>query len=70
MEGRRLELVKEFKYLDFTWTNKMSLKPTIDKTIENIQRAFCKLKWLKGGKALSTDVSRRCFFAYSYSHFA
>ena len=70
MEGQRLEVVKEFKYLGFTWTDKMSLKPTIEKTLENIQRTFCKLKWMKGGKTLSTEVLRRCFFAYSFPYFA
>jgi len=44
MESQRLELVKEFKYLGFAWTNKMSLKPTIDRTRENIQKTFCKLR--------------------------
>jgi hypothetical protein len=70
MEGQRLKLVKEFKYLGFTWTNKMSLKPTIDRTLENIQRTFSKLKWMKGGRTLSTDVLRKCFFAYSFPYFA
>ena len=70
MEGRRLNLVKEFKYLGFTWTNKMSSKPTIDRTLENIQRTFSKLKWMKGGRTLSTDVLRKCFFAYSFPYFA
>jgi hypothetical protein len=57
MESQRLKLVKEFKYLGFTWTSKMSLKPTIDETLENIQKTFCKLRWMKGGKALSKNVS-------------
>jgi hypothetical protein len=70
MESKRLKLVQEFKYLGFTWTSKMSLKPTIDKTLENIQRTFCKLRWMKGGKALSKDVLRKCFFAYSFPYFA
>ncbi|CAF2267304.1 unnamed protein product [Rotaria magnacalcarata] len=56
MEGKKLEVVKEFKYLGFTWINKMSLKPLIDKTLENIQRTFSKLRWMKGGKTLSKDV--------------
>ena len=42
MQGQRLELVKEFKHLVFTWTNKMSLKPTIDRILENIQKKFTK----------------------------
>jgi len=70
MEGQKLELVKEFKYLGFTWTSKMSLKATIDRTLENIQRTFSKLKWMKGGKTLSKEVLRRCFFAYSFPYFA
>ena len=70
MEGQRLDLVKEFKYPGFTWTNRMSLKPTVHKTLENIQRTFIKLIWMKGGKALSKEVLRRCFFAYSFPYFA
>ncbi|CAF3510010.1 unnamed protein product [Rotaria socialis] len=69
MDGKKLEVVKEFKYLGFAWTNKMFLKPTIDKTLENIQRTFSKLRWIKGGKTVSTDVLRRCFFAYSFPYF-
>jgi hypothetical protein len=70
MEGRRLNLVKEFKYLVFTWSNKMSSKPTINRTLENIQRTFSKLKSMKAGRTLSTDVLRKCFFAYSFPYFA
>ena len=70
MQGQRLELVKEFKYLGFTWTNKMSLKPTIDRILENIQKTFTKLRWMKGGKRFSKDMLRRCFFAYSFPYFA
>jgi hypothetical protein len=70
MESQRLEIVKEFKYLGFIWTNKMSLKPTIDKILENIQKTFCKLRWMKSGKALSITVLHRCFFAYSFPYFA
>ena len=61
MEDQRLEIVKEFKYLGFIWTSKMSLKPTIDKILENIQKTFFKLKWMKSGKALSTAVLRSVF---------
>jgi len=70
MEGQKLEEVKEFKYLGFTWTSKMSLIPTIDKTLENIQKSFSKLRWMKAGKTLSKEVLRRCFFAYSFPYFA
>ena len=70
MQDQRLELVKEFKYLGFTWTNKVSLKPTVDSILENIQKTFTKLRWMKGGKRLSKDVLRRCFFAYSFPFFA
>jgi hypothetical protein len=70
MEEQQLEAVKEFKYLGFTWTDKLSLKPTIDKTLENIQRTFSKLRWMKGGKTLSKEVLRKCFFAYSFPYFA
>ncbi|CAM4925072.1 unnamed protein product, partial [Rotaria socialis] len=68
MDGKKLEVVKEFKYLGFAWTNKMSLKPTIDKTLENIQRTFMKYSFsgrsvivpTKYGDVLgyATDLSR------------
>ena len=45
------------------WTSKMSLKPTIDKALENIQRTYIKLKWMKGGRTLSKEILRKCFFA-------
>ncbi|CAF3459733.1 unnamed protein product [Rotaria socialis] len=41
MKSHQLLEVKEFKYLGFTWTNKMSLKPNIDKALENIQKTYC-----------------------------
>lgn len=70
MEGQKLEIVKEFKYLGFIWTNKMSLKPTIDKTCDNIQKTFSKLRWMRSGRTLSTETLRKCFFAYSFPYFA
>ena len=70
MENHKVELVKGFKYLGFLWTSKMSLKPTIDKALENIQRTYIKLKWMKGGRTLSKEVLRKCFFAYSFLYFS
>ncbi len=70
MAGQKIELVSEFKYLGFTWTSKLSLKPTIDKCMSNIQRSLGKLKWLRGGRTVSTEVLRQCFFAYTFPHFA
>ncbi len=70
MLGQRIAIVDTFKYLGFTWTSKLSLKPTVDKSLENIQRSLAKLKWLRSGKTISKDVLRRCFFAYSFPHFA
>lgn len=70
MQGKKLVQVKEFKYLGFIWTSRMSLKPTIDKALENIQRTFTKLKWIKSGKSLSKEVLRKCFFTYSFPYFA
>ena len=70
MENHKVEVVKEFKYLGFVWTSKMSLKPTIDKALENIQRTYIKLKWMKGGRTLSKEVLRKCFFAYSFPYFS
>ena len=36
MNGEKIELVKKFKYLGFTWTDRLSLKPTVEKCIGNI----------------------------------
>ena len=44
MDGQKIKVVKSFKYLGFTWTSKLSLKPTIDKCVENIQKSFIKLE--------------------------
>ena len=70
MNKQKLEVVKKFKYLGFTWTDKMSLKPTVNDAIEKIQRTFAELKWMRGGKALSLEVLRKCFFAYSFPYFS
>jgi len=70
MNEEKIEVVKEFKYLGFTWTDKLSLKPTLEKCIGNIQRSLGKLRWLKAGKSMSSKVLRQCFFAYTFPHFA
>ena len=70
MDRHKIEVVNSFKYLGFTWTSKLSLKPTIDKSVDNIQKSFIKLKWLRAGGTLITAVLRTCFFAYSFPHFA
>lgn len=70
LDGNQIELVKEFKYLGFTWTDRLSLKPTVDKTIGNIQRSLAKLKWMKSGREMSSKAIRQCFFAYTFPHFA
>ncbi len=44
MNGQKLEIVNVFKYLGFTWTNKMSLKLTIDHCLEKFEKALIKLK--------------------------
>jgi hypothetical protein len=69
MDGVLLEVVRTFKYLGFTWTDKLSLKPTVDYGLQNIQKSFTKLKWLKRNKDISTAVLRTCFFAYSFPFF-
>lgn len=43
-------VVNKFKYLGFTWTDRISLKPTVDQTVEKIQRTFVELKGIKMGK--------------------
>ena len=70
MEGHQLEMVNTFKYLGFTWTSKMSLKPTIDLCLEKVEKALAKLKWLNKGRTISVHVLRKCFFAYVFPHFA
>ena len=49
MNGEKIELIKEFKYLGFIWTDRLSLKPTVEKCIGNIQTSLGKLRWLKTG---------------------
>ncbi len=64
MDEKQLEVVRSFKYLGFTWTDKLSLKSTVDKCLESIQKAYGKLKWLKRNKDITTQVLRACFFAF------
>ena len=70
MDGKKLEVVNEFKYLGFTWTDKVSLKPTVDRCIGNIQKSLGKLRWLRARQFISTKALRQCFFAYTFPHFA
>ena len=70
MNGEKIELVKESKYLGFTWTDSLSLKPTVEKCIGNIQRSLGKLRWLKTGRSISSKLLHQCFFAYTFPHFA
>jgi hypothetical protein len=69
MENVPLERVKTFKYLGFTWTDKLSLQPTVDKCLENIQKSFIKLRWINRNKNISTQILRTCFFAYAFPFF-
>jgi hypothetical protein len=70
MQGQEIELVDRFKYLGFTWTNKMSLKPTVDQCLAKAEKALVKLKWLKKGRTISKQVLRQCLFAYVFPHLA
>jgi hypothetical protein len=70
MERQELDIVDKFRYLGFTWTSKMSLKPTIDQSLEKIEKALSKLKWLKKGRIIGTPVLRQCLFAYVFPHLA
>ena len=36
MNGEKIELIKEFKYVGFTSTDRLSLKPTVEKCIGNV----------------------------------
>jgi hypothetical protein len=69
MNNTKLETVKTFKYLGFEWSNKMSLKTTVHKCLENIQKSYCKLKWLDRNNDISIKVLRTCFFALFFSFF-
>ena len=69
MDNERLEKVKIFKYLGFTWSDRLSLKPTVDHCIQQIQKSYSKLKYLKRNNSISTEVLRTCFFAYSFPFF-
>jgi hypothetical protein len=69
MDEQRTELVNEFKYLGFTWTSKLSLEPTINRCIGNIQRSLAKLRWLRARRYITTKALRQCFFAYTFRHF-
>ena len=51
-------------------SSKLSLKPTVDRCLQNVQSSLSKLKWLRSGKILAEDVLRTCFFAYTFPHFA
>ena len=70
MEEQVLEIANTFKYLGFTWTNKLSLKPTIDLCLEKVKKAIVKLNWLNKGRIMSTSVLRQCLFAYVFPHLA
>ena len=70
MEEQVLEIANSFKYLGFTWTNKLSLKPTIDLCLEKVKKAIVKLNWLNKGRIMSTSVLRQCLFAYVFPHLA
>ena len=70
MNKKELEFVKEFKYLGFTWTDRLSLRPTVDRCLGNIRKALGKLKWLTAGRKMSSKALRQCFFAFTFPHFA
>ena len=70
MLGAKIQVVDTFKYLGFTWSSKLCLKPTIDRCVQNVQSSLSKLKWLRHGKILAKHVLRRCFFDYTFPPFA
>ena len=70
MQGHRIDIVNSFKYLDFSWTSKLSLMPTVQRGLENAQRSLNKLRWLRSGRTMSKEVLRQWFFAYTFPHFA
>lgn len=62
-------MVRSFKYLRFTWYDKLSLKPIVNKSLENIQKSYIKLKWLECNKDISKEVLKTWFFDYSFPFF-
>ena len=70
MENQKLEIVKEHKYLGFTWTSKLSLRPTVDQCIAKADKALAKLKWMKCGRKVTSKVLRKCFFVHVFPHLA
>jgi hypothetical protein len=70
MDGNELQCVKSFEYLGFEWTDKLSLSPTANNCMENIKNSYIKLRWLKRNKKISTEVLKKCFYAYSFPFFA
>lgn len=69
MNNHILETTKTFKYLGFTWTDKMSIKPIVDKCLQNIQKSYTKLKWLQTNRSVTTQVLKTCYFAQSLPFF-
>jgi hypothetical protein len=70
MNNTPLECVKEFKYLGYTWSSKLAMYKTVANCLTKVQKSYVKLKWLKRNRAISTEVLRQCFFAYSFPFFA
>ena len=42
----------------------------VDICLEKIHKSLNKLKWLRSGSALSTEVLRKCFFSYIFPNIA
>lgn len=47
-------IVDELKYVGFTRINKLSLKPTVNRCVNNRQKLLGQLKWLKTEQCVST----------------
>jgi hypothetical protein len=62
---KKITLVREFKYLKFTGTDRLSLKFTVEKCIGTLQRSWGKLSWLKSGRNVSFKVLRQCSFLHT-----
>ena len=70
MQDHKVEIAETFKYLSFTWTSKLSLRPTVDQSLEKTEKALAKLRWLnKGGKVLVQALKQR-LFVYVFPHLA
>ena len=59
MNEKKIELVNEFKFLGFTWSTKLSLKPIADRYIGKILKSLGKLRRQRTRRFISTKALRQ-----------